>query len=90
MNIEEELKLRMKLDQHHNWPDVYMYKFVLPNEPEKIEQLMTHFAEKSEVTRRESAKGNYVSITIKEVMLSTDAVIERYRSITGIEGLMSL
>ncbi len=90
MNVEQELKLRMQLDQMHKWPDVFMFKFVLPKDDAKMAQLMANFTEKAEVITRDSAKGNYVSVTVKEVMFSTDAVIDRYKSITNIEGLMSL
>ncbi len=90
MNIEQEIKLRMQLDKMHKWPDVYLYKFVLPKDQTKIDQLLSNFTEKADVSVRESAKGNYVSVTIKEVMFSTDAVVERYKSISAIEGLMSL
>lgn len=90
MNVEQELKLRMQLDKMHSWPDVYMFKFVLPKDEQKVADLMSHFTNKAEVVTRDSAKGNYVSITIKEVMFSTDSVIERYKSIKSIEGLLSL
>lgn len=90
MNVEQELKLRMQLDKMHNWPDVYMFKFVLPKDQAKIDELLSHFTEKADITQRESSTGKYISVTIKEVMLSTDAVVERYRSINNIEGLLSL
>ena len=90
MNVEQELKLRMQLDTMHKWPDVYMFKFVLPKDEAKIAELLSKFTEKAEVLQRDSAKGNYVSVTIKEVMFSTDSVIDRYKSISNIEGLLSL
>ncbi|MES2627682.1 MAG: DUF493 family protein [Bacteroidota bacterium] len=90
MNIEQELKLRIQLDKMHKWPDVYMFKFVLPKDDDKLASLLSHFTDKAEITTRDSAKGNYMSITIREVMFSSDAVVERYKSITDIEGLLSL
>jgi len=90
MNVEQEIKLRIQLDKMHRWPDVYLYKFVLPKDQTKIDQLLSYFTEKADIAIRESAKGNYVSVSIKEVMFSTDAVVDRYKSIAFIEGLMSL
>ncbi|HEX4888282.1 MAG TPA: DUF493 family protein [Luteibaculaceae bacterium] len=90
MNLEEERKLRAQLEQMHNWPDVYMYKFVLPNDDEKLATLMTYFTQSADVQVKQSSAGKYIAITVKEVMMSADAVIERYKSIKAIEGLLSL
>ncbi|MCE3279536.1 MAG: hypothetical protein K0S44_1727 [Bacteroidetes bacterium] len=39
---------------------------------------------------KESSGGKYMSITVKEVMLSPEAVIEKYREMSTIEGVMSI
>ena len=39
---------------------------------------------------RTSKKGNYVSVTAKEMMMSADKVIERYKDAAKIEGIISL
>ncbi len=90
MNVEQEIKLRAQLDKIHTWPDVYMFKFVLPKDKSKLDELLSFFTEKAAISTRDSSTGKYTAVTIKEVMLSTDAVVDRYRSITNIEGLMSL
>ena len=40
-------------------------------------------------TQKESTNGKYMSITIKEVMLDADSIINKYKEMDGIEGLMS-
>ncbi len=90
MTPEQEIKLRNQLDKLHQWPDVYLFKFIVPNETEKIKELKSYFTEQADIQERESKKGTYVAVSIKEVMQSTDEVVSRYRSIKTIEGLMSL
>ncbi len=90
MTIEQELKLRQKLTEHHQWPEVYIFKFIMPKEGDNLATLLSFFNEQSEISQRDSSQGKFVSVTVKEVMLSTDAVIDRYKSIKGIDGLMSL
>ena len=82
--------LREKLEMDP-WPRVYMFKFIVPADNERIALVENLFNTKeAEVTMRTSKKGNFVSITAKEMMMSADSVIERYKKAEGIEGLISL
>ena len=84
-------KLKEQLGQSTTWPSLYMFKFIVPAENEKIAQVEGLFNTKeSQIQIRESRKGNFVSITAKEMMMSPDKVIERYLEAEGIEGLISL
>jgi hypothetical protein len=84
----EQLKENLETQE---WPRIYMFKFIVPASNERIAQVQNLFnTREAEVTLRTSAKGNFVSITAKEMMLSADSVIERYKSAAGIEGLISL
>ena len=93
MREEDEERLRLlkeKLDEHHTWPSVYMYKFVVPTDEEKINQIHRIFGESAEFRERLSKKGNYTSITIREMMLSADDIFDRYRAVSKIDGVISL
>ena len=82
--------LREKLEMDE-WPRLYMFKFIVPADNERIALVENLFnTREAEVTMRTSKKGNFVSITAKEMMMSADSVIERYKSADGIEGLISL
>jgi hypothetical protein len=88
---EKYKRLEEQLEQHQSWPGVYMFKFIIPADNRKLSQVENLFnSEESEVTIRQSKKGNFISITAKELMLSPAKIIERYRMAEGIEGLMSL
>lgn len=83
-------QLRARLDEMHTWPAMFMFKFILPNEEEKITQLKLIFGESAEFAAKTSRKGNYTSITVKQIMLNADAIFERYLAAAKIEGIISL
>lgn len=87
---EAKAKLRERLQEVHEWPCVYMYKFVLEPDEEKLQVLLGLFPKESEAIRRYSAGGKYVSITIKELMLNADDVVLRYQRASAIQGLIVL
>lgn len=84
-------KIKKMLDDQHDWPSVFMFKFVVPSENEKIARVEALVSTKTaEVRRKTSAKGNYTSITIKEVMVSAQAVLDVYEEAQEIDGLIAL
>jgi len=82
--------LREKLEEV-SFPSVYMFKFIVKSDLNKIAQVESLFhSERAQITRKESSKGAYVAITVREVMLSVDEIIEIYIQSSTIEGVMSL
>ncbi|MDR9397851.1 DUF493 family protein [Salibacter sp.] len=82
--------LKKKLKKQHKFPSVYMFKFIVPNENKLHAQVEALFGSEAQIAIRESRNGNFVSVTAKEMMLSADKVIERYREAESIEGIISL
>lgn len=82
--------LRKKLEEQGNWPSIYMYKFIVKNDPEKIAQVKAMFADIVELSEKKSTNDNYISITAKEMALNPDAIIEKYKLAAKIEGIISL
>ena len=80
--------LRAQLEKQ-DWPSVYFFKFILPNEKEKIAQLSALF-ENNELKLQPSRNGKFISISSKEVMLNADKVIEIYEKASQIKGIISL
>ncbi len=90
MNMTDPYEnLRKELNKIGNWPQVYMFKFIVPADNKRIALVESKFSDESVITKKESANGKYISITIKEVMLSADSIIEKYKEMEGIEGLMA-
>jgi putative lipoic acid-binding regulatory protein len=90
MTPAQQKQLKDKLEEHHTWPSVYMFKFIVKNEGEKVKELLAFFGETAKIEFKESKKGTYKSVTIKEAMLSAEAVVNRYFELNGLEGLISL
>lgn len=82
--------LHRKLSKLTSWPSVYMFKFIVPADSEKIALVEGLFDESVNIQHKYSSSGKYVSITGKEVMLDPDEVIKRYEAAERIEGIISL
>lgn len=88
---EKYQKLLVQLQDGFEWPTIYMFKFIVPADNAKIAQVERLFdSNEAEISIRNSRKGNFVSITAKEMMLSPEKVIERYLDAENIKGLISL
>lgn len=84
-------RIKKTLDRNHDWPAVYMFKFIVPSDNKKIALVESLFNSKTaEIRSKQSAKGNYTSITIREVMTNAQKVMECYREASKIEGLIAL
>jgi uncharacterized protein len=91
MKTEDEFEqLRKTLQDELAWPSVYMFKFIVPANSDGKAAIESKFSDEAVITHSASSTGKYVSITIKEVMLTADAVIDKYKSLEGIEGVISL
>ncbi len=90
MEKDEFDGLREQLESF-TWPRVYMFKFIVPNAAESLDKVYALFnSEVAEVSHRESKSGKFISVTGKEMMLTSESVIERYKQARGIPGLLSL
>ncbi|MCZ8215899.1 MAG: DUF493 family protein [Cyclobacteriaceae bacterium] len=78
---------REKLNQHYQWPTLYMFKFIVPSGKEPEVKAM--FPQQS-LTEKLSANGKYTSVTIQLNMTSAEEVIVIYQRATQIEGLIAL
>ncbi|MEM9052725.1 MAG: DUF493 family protein [Bacteroidota bacterium] len=91
MDNSELEKLKAALDQVHDWPSVYPFKFIVPSDNQKIAQVEALFnAETAEITMRQSKNGKYTSISAKEIMTSAEGVLECYEKAGKIDGLIAL
>lgn len=96
MNTEKDTsafykKLKKSLEKDTTWPSKYLYKFIVPTSDENITQIEAIFKNtNAEITTRDSSKGTYTSLSIKVTMKSPDAVIEKYKEVSKVEGVISL
>jgi len=90
MDEERLKKIKASLDDVHEWPSVYMFKFIVPSDSDKFDQVVSLFSKDIELFTRKSRNGKYTSLTIQEVILNSDEVIARYKAASLIEGVVAL
>lgn len=87
---EDKDRLKKILNDTHEWPSVYLYKFILKGENKKIAQIEALFTNSAQLSTKESSKGSYVSISVREVAMNADEVLAIYAKARLIEGVMVL
>jgi hypothetical protein len=84
-------KLRNQLEDTSQWPSNYLYKFIVKSETDKIDQIHKIFDNMGAVIEsKKSKKGKYTSVSITVNLKNPDAVIEKYKEVGQIEGVISL
>lgn len=84
-------RLKSQLETDTSWPSIYLYKFIVPSNPEKIAKIESIFdGINAEIKKRDSSKGTYTSLSIKVKMDTPDAVIQKYIEVSNVEGVISL
>jgi hypothetical protein len=84
---DKSKQFKQVLDEHHQWPCPYVYKFILP--AESLERFQELFASENLETRR-SKTGKYTSVTMTSTVCSADEVMAVYEKAAQIPGIMSL
>jgi putative lipoic acid-binding regulatory protein len=84
-------ELRKKLeDSGMSFPYIYMFKFIIKADNKTMALVEVIFDDAADIIQKQSAKGNYISITVKQVVMSIDEIITIYEKAAEIEGVMSL
>lgn len=82
-------RLREKLAAER-WPQKYMFKFVLPNDKAKLDQVLEALPQSGTTSFRNSNGDKYVGVTCVATMPSADAVIDVTSKACAVEGVVSL
>ncbi len=92
MAINEDFLSRLEemLNREAQWPKVYMFKFIVLNNNRDYAILQEIFSEGAELQVRNSTGDKYLSVTAREMMISTAEVMVKYRKAAAIEGIVSL
>ncbi|WP_109832511.1 DUF493 family protein [Reichenbachiella versicolor] len=85
--MEDFKAFKEKLEKVHNFPTLYMFKFIVPKD--KVAEVELLFP-KNEIVTKPSSSGKYISMTIKSMMESADHIIEVYTEAKKIKGIISL
>ena len=84
-------KLKEQLLETTSWPSTYLYKFIVPTEEAKISQIQDIFDNTGAVIEsKKSKKGTYTSLSITVHLKNPDEVIQKYKEVSVVEGVISL
>jgi hypothetical protein len=75
------------LQEHHDWPCRYQFKFVVTAEREQDVRALLPDAE---ISVRPSRNGKFVSVTMIALLQSPDEVVEVHTRASAIDGLIAL
>ena len=89
MSDDPYTKLREQLELLE-WPNVYLFKFITPNDSEKIAVLTALFDDGTDLQYHPSKTGKYMSVSVKEMMMDVDSIIEKYKSAAKVDGVITL
>jgi len=83
--------LKEKLEEQHNFPEEYLFKFIVISDAEKVTEILRVFDNlKYTLSNKESSTGRYTSVSIDCFVLDADQVISIYKKVAEIEGVMML
>jgi len=86
--LEDKLfKLKLVLDETVKFPTEYYFKFIVP--VAEIHQIL-FLMQDMHVEKKPSAKGNYISVSGKKIVNSSDEIIVLYQRASAIKGIISL
>lgn len=85
------MSLREKLETNHDFPEDYLFKFIIPNDQAKLTEIYRVFdGIKHTLTNNDSKNGKYTSLSINAFVLDANQVVNIYQEVTKIEGVISL
>ena len=84
-------RLKEQLAETSKWPSNYLYKFIVPTDPEKIKQIQDIFDNTGAVIEsKQSKNAKYTSLSITVNLKNPDAVIRKYKEVGEVKGVISL
>ena len=91
-NAEEFYKkLREQLTETTKWPSNYLYKFIVETATDKIAKIEAIFDNMGAVIDlKKSKNGKYTSVSITVNLKGPDQVIDKYKEVGEIGGVISL
>jgi putative lipoic acid-binding regulatory protein len=84
-------KLKVQLEDTTEFPADYMYKFIVPSSENQVKEVQDLFNNKGAVIKTKKSKtGKYISLSVVLKIESADKVIEYYKKVENIKGIISL
>ena len=86
MNRDTE-QFKKKLEANHDFPCSYMFKFIVPI---RKKEALLNLLPKVAIKTKRSTSNKFVSITLSMEIESSDKVIDIYKQVYQVEGLIAM
>lgn len=84
-------RLKEQLAETSKWPTNYLYKFIVPTDPVKIKRIEDIFDNTGAVIEsKQSKNAKYTSLSITVNLKNPDEVINKYKEVGEVKGVISL
>lgn len=85
------ISLKEKLENNHDFPEDYLFKFIIPTDEAKLTEIYKVFDDvKFTMSNRESKNGKYTACNLNAFVMDADQVIRIYKKVGEIENVMLL
>ena len=77
------ISLKEKLEATHDFPEDYLFKFIITNDEAKLTEIYRVFDNmKFTMSSKESKNGKYISASILAFVMDADQVIDLYKKVS--------
>ncbi|TRX39697.1 DUF493 family protein [Flavobacterium restrictum] len=84
-------RLKVELDNSNTWPAAYLFKFIVPTVDDNVDRVENAFNCMGAVIKTTKSKtGKFTSISIDATVKNAQEVVDKYREVATIEGIVSL
>jgi hypothetical protein len=90
MALKDYRKLRKILAEDKNWPQLYMFKFIVPNLHGKVDKVVALLPDEGKISFNHTKSLRHVAVTCKAIMDNADDIVKITQEATAIEGVFAL
>ena len=84
-------RLQVELDNSNTWPAIYLFKFIVPTDEDKIQRVESAFdCMGAVINTKKSKTGKFTSISIDVTMKDSQEIVDKYLEVSTLEGIVSL
>ena len=84
-------RLQVELDNSNTWPAEYLFKFIVPTVSNNVDFVENAFNCMGAVIKTTKSKtGKYTSISIDVTVKNSEEIIQKYKEVSIIDGIVSL
>ena len=85
------VRLQIELDNTNTWPTDYLFKFIVPSVDDNVSFVENSFNGMGAVIKTTKSKtGKYTSISVDVIVKNSEIIIQKYKEVSLIKGIVSL